>query len=167
MLRRLFFLFPDEASGQRAVDKLADLGIPRRRMHAIAPHVELKTLPPATERQIKDTAFRIEWILWSTNLAVFALALLTLVVTLLAGEYVWSLTALSLMLVTFLAGELFVVRVPDVHLTEFVDALAHGEILLMIDVPSSRVTEIENIVHHGYPVAAVGGVSWTVDAFGL
>ena len=37
------------------------------------------------------------------------------------------------------------------------DALSHGEILLMIDIPSNRVLEIENFVHHKYPEAVVGG----------
>ena len=58
-------------------------------------------------------------------------------------------------------------HVPDVHLTEFTDALSHGEILLMVDVPASRVAEIEDFVHHRYPEAVVGGVSWTVEGFGI
>jgi hypothetical protein len=37
----------------------------------------------------------------------------------------------------------------------------------MIDVPSNRVLQIEDFVHHKYPEAVVGGVSWSMDAFGL
>ena len=59
------------------------------------------------------------------------------------------------------------VNVPDVHLTEFTDALSHGEVLLMVDVPVDRVAEIEKAVHHRHPEAVVGGVSWAVDAFGI
>ena len=167
MLRRLFFLFPDEPHAQRVVNQLVNLDIPKRRIHAIARSLELKTLPQATQRQKNDTAFRIERFLWSANLVVFALALIALVIVLVAGEFNWAVISLSIMAVTFILGEQFVVHVPGVHLTEFTDALSHGEILLMIDVPSNRVVEIEDFVHHKYPEAAVGGVSWSMEAFGL
>ena len=167
MLRRIFFLFPDEPHAQRAVDQLIKLDIPERRIHAIAQGIELKTLPQATERQKSDTAFRIENILWSTNLFIFLFALLAFVITLVTGEFAWAIAPLVIMAVTFFAGEHFAVHVPNVHLTEFTNALSHGEILLMIDVPAKRVSEIEYFIHHHYPEAAGGGVSWTVDAFSL
>ena len=167
MLRRLFFLFPDEPHAQRVVDQLVGLNIPIRRIHAIGQNVELKTLPQATQRQKNDTAFYIERFLWSVNLVIFILALAALVITFLAGEFIWAMVSLMIMAVTFFAGEQFAVRVPDVHLSEFTDALSHGEILLMIDVPFKRVTEIERFVHRKYPDAYGGGVSWSVDAFGL
>ena len=44
---------------------------------------------------------------------------------------------------------------------------AHGEILLMVDVTEERVADVENLVHHHHPEAAVGGVSWGTHAFGL
>jgi len=167
MLRRLFFLFPDEKHAQRVVDQLLKTNIPERHIHAISHGVKLKTLPQATERQKRDTAFRVESILWAVNLLIFALALIALVVTLVAGEMVWSAVALFIMLATFIAGEQFVVHVPNVHLTEFTDALSHGEILLMVDVPKNRVAEIEHFVHHRYPEAVVGGVGWSIDAFDI
>ncbi len=167
MLRRLFFLFPDEPHAQRAVNQLVSIDIPERRIHAIAKNIELKSLPQATQRQKNDIAFRIERFLWSADLVVFALALIAFVITLVSGDFIWSMISLAIMAVTFIAGEQFVAHVPDVHLSEFVDALSHGEILLMIDVPSNRVSEIEDFVHHRYPEAVVGGVSWSIDAFGL
>lgn len=136
-------------------------------MHAIAHGIEITTLPVATERQKNDTAFRVESFLWNTNLLLFVIALMTFVITMVIAEFYWSLLALFIMTVTFFVGEHFVVNVPDVHLTEFTDALSHGEVLLMVDVPVERVAEIENFVHHRYPAAVVGGVSWTIDAFGI
>jgi hypothetical protein len=167
MLRRLFYLFPDEPHAQRVVDKLVDLGIAEQKIHAIAEGVELKTLPEATERQKQDTAFRVEKFIWTANLALFAIALPVLAASLVAGEYYWAIAALLVMVATFIAGEQFAVHVPDVHLTEFSDALSHGEILLMVDVPFRRVVEIDDLVRHNYPDAVPGGVSWAVDAFGL
>jgi len=167
MLRRLFFLFPDEKHAQRVVYELINRNIPQHRMHAITHGVKLRTLPEATERQKRDTAFRVEWFLWNMNLLIFTFALIALIATLASGEILWSAVAFSIMLATFIAGERFVVYVPDVHLTEFTDALSHGEILLMVDVPRNRVAEIEHFVHHQHPEAFVGGVSWSIDAFGI
>ena len=167
MLRRLFFLFPDDKHAQRAVDQLIIRKIPKHRMHAIAQGVKLTSLPEATERQKNDTAFHIEQILWTANILLFAVALIALVASIMSAEWLWSGLALATMLVTFFAGQQFVMRVPDDHLTEFTDALSRGEILLMVDVSLHRVVEIKSFVQHHYPEATGGGVSWTMDAFGI
>jgi hypothetical protein len=167
MLRRLFLLFPDEKHAQHVVDELINNGIPKRRIYAISHGDRLITLPRATERQKKDAAFRLERFIWMLNLLVFFLASIALIATLTAGEIAWSAAAVFVMLATFIAGEQFVVYIPDVHLTEFSDALSHGEILLMVDVPKNRVAEIERYVHQRHPEAVTGGVGWSIDAFGL
>ncbi len=168
MLRRLFFLFPDEAHTQCVVDQLLDLKIDQQQIHTMAKGgIKLRTLPKATIRQKADTAYRIEWFLWRANLVLFLLAFLMLCFMLLRAEWIWAMVALSIMITTFFAGASFAINVPDVHLTEFTDALSHGEILLMVDVPVNRVAEIEATVHRQHPEATPGGVSWTVDAFGI
>ena len=167
MLRRLFFLFPTEARAQQLVDQLSLKGIKQRRMRAISHGVELRTLPEASERQKRDTVFRLERFFWTANLVVFVLALLALLYALVTNSLWLALGSITVMLVTFIAGEQFAVRVPDVHLSEFTDALRHGEILLMVDVPVGRVAEIEDFVHRRYPEAAIGGVGWSMDAFGI
>lgn len=167
MLRRLFFLFPKVDNARQAVQELNERGVGTRHIHAIARGVDLTGLPEATERQKNDTAFRLEWFVWNTNLAVFAAAVAALIASLVMDQALVALMSLLVMLLTFIAGEQFAVRVPDVHLTEFTDALSHGEVLLMVDVPAYRVAEIEDYVHHRHPESAAGGVSWTVDAFGI
>lgn len=167
MLRRLFFLFPTEARAQKLVDQLSLKGIKQSRVSAISHGVALKTLPEASERRKRDTVFHFERFLWTTNLILFAVALLMLLISLAMSSLLLALGSATVMLATFIAGEQFAVHIPDVHLTEFTDALRHGEILLMIDVQAGRVAEIEDFVHRNYPEAAVGGVGWTMDAFGI
>ena len=167
MLRRLFFLFPDTEHAQSVVDELIERGINKRYMHAIARGVDLKALPAATERQKADTTFRLERFVWSANLILFLIALIVFVSSLVSADLLWAAVSLLVMLLTFIAGEQFVVRIPDVHLTEFTGALSHGEVLLMIDVPAKRVAEIEDFVHHRHPEACVGGVGWSMGAFDM
>jgi hypothetical protein len=44
------------------------------------------------------------------------------------------------------------------------DAMRHGELLLMVDVPVWRVERVEALVHKHHPEAVVGGVGWHIDA---
>lgn len=167
MLRRLFFLLPDTEHAQSVVNELVERGISTRYIHAIAKGVDLKSLPRATRRQKADTTFRLERFIWNANLVLFVVALIAFISSLMSADLLWGAVSLLVMLVTFIAGEQFVVRVPDVHLSEFTDALSHGEVLLMIDVPAHRVAEIEDFVHHCHPEACVGGVGWAMDAFDM
>ena len=167
MLRRLFFLFPRVEHAQCVVDQLQARGIHRRQIHAISHGIDTGALPEATERQKNDTTFLIERFLWAANLGVFALATSAFLISLVASALWPGILFLLLMMASFIVGEQFVVRIPDVHLNEFTDALQHGEILLMIDVPLSRVAEIEGFIHHRHPEAVTGGVGWSIDAFGI
>ena len=56
---------------------------------------------------------------------------------------------------------------PQQGLDEFRDALAHGDILLMVDLPQKRVADIEDRVHHHHPETTLGGVGWESEAFGF
>lgn len=167
MLRRLYFLFPDEKHAQCVVNQLGFRKISKHRMHAIAKGIKLTTLPEATERQKNDTVSRIEQFVWKANLLLFAAALIMLVVSITTAEWFWSGVSLVIMLSTFFAGKQFIERVPNDHLTEFTSALAHGEILLMVDVPIYRVTETISFVEHHHPETTLDGTSWTMDAFGI
>ncbi len=70
------------------------------------------------------------------------------------------------MVVTFLAGERFAATVPNVHLSEFRDALRHGEIVLAVDLPKDRLHPIDRRLISRHPEAVRGGVSWTFPALG-
>jgi hypothetical protein len=168
MNRRLYFLLPDVEHAWRVVEELEGAGMSTRDMHAMArPGVDLSSLPFANTKQREDRVWLIERLLWDLNLAVFALALIGLLISLYWGFSVWSASSLLVMLVTFVAGDRFAVKVPHAHLDEVRDALSHGEILLMIDAPKGRVAEVAGLVHRHHPEAALGGVGWTIEAFGI
>jgi len=168
MYRRLYFLLPDREHTLAVVNDLVSNGVHEDHIHAVADQrVDLPGLPNTTTRQKQDTGRRVEKLLWNANLAAFSLALgsfITLII--LYGLTGWLLLCIAVMVATFMAGLGFT-HVPNTHLGEFHDAIAHGEILLMIDVEEARVTAIEDRVHHHHPEAAVGGVGWGTAAFGL
>ena len=167
MKRRLYFLFPDAAHARSAVDDLIRIPIGTSHMHAVAqPGVALDDLPQATTRQRRDLLHHLERVLWNTNLAVFFIALFGLLMVLDARASGWILVMLGVMILTFVMGVL-ATYLPDVRLDELRDALHHGEVLLLVDVPEERVAEVEANVHSHHPEAAVGGVSWTIERFGM
>jgi hypothetical protein len=166
MKRRLYFLLPDTVHTRSVVDDLEASGIDRRHMHVIAAQdVDLDGLPVATGKQRKDHGAWLETLLWDGNLILFVIALLLLLVMVLAQiSWYWLLIPVAAMLTTFLLGVDFTRRIPNVHLTEFTDAIRHGEILLMVDVSVEQVARVEEQVHRNHPAAVTGGVGWHVDA---
>jgi Flp pilus assembly protein TadB len=164
MKRRLYFLLPDQSHALSVVNDLAMADIDLENIHAIAREGTLtESLPMATRGQMRDRGRRIESLLWNANLVVFGIALGALVVLAALDPGPWMLLPVAVMLATLIAGVLFT-RVPNTHLDEFRDALAHGEVLLMVDVPLPRVSDVEYRIHRKHPEATVGGVGWTVDA---
>ena len=166
MKRRLYFLLPDTGHTHTVLNDLEEFGVPTRTMHALArPGTDLGDLPVATGRQRRDSAARLETVLWDGNLAVFFVALAVLIYLAFTGlAWYWMLLPAAVMLMTFLAGVVFTAKVPNVHLSEFQDAMRHGEILLMVDVPVWRVEQVVARVHEHHPDAVIGGVGWHIDA---
>ena len=165
MKRRLYFLFPDVEHTRAVLEELRAEGIDDRHMHAMARQdIDLQSLPAASLRQQRDICCTVENIAWNVNLAVFGIAFAALVIAAWQGSLAVSLTAVAIMAITFLAGERFAASVPRAHLDEFRDALAHGEVLLTVDVARARVPEVQDIVHRRHPEAVVGGAGWTVAA---
>jgi hypothetical protein len=167
-LRRLFFVLPDEINAQRLVTDLESWGISHFHIHAIAGHGgRLTSLPPATRHQRNDAVWHLEQTFWYGALVLCALAAIALPVAIYTASAAWAVSAAAVMIVTITAGATFVLRVPDTHLDEFRSALSHREILLMVDVPKSRVAEIETLVEHRHPEAVIGGVGWTVEGLAI
>jgi hypothetical protein len=164
MLRRLYFVLPDVVSTAATITDLRAAGID-------AGHLRVAVRGPAPVRiegvQIQDSHIdrgeRIEHSLWNINLLLFAAAALAFVGLLLGqGLTPWLLLPAAVMAATFGVGLRFT-RVPNAHLREFADALHHGELVLIVDVPPARVAEIETLVQGRHPDAAVGGVGWSSD----
>jgi hypothetical protein len=164
--RRLYFLLPDVEHARTVVAILEKNGIEHKYTHTItAQGIDLEGLPLASPNQRTDLGARLETIFWDGNLVLFFLALMTLVVLILTNvSGFWLLVPASIMLTTVLAGVGFTKYIPNVHLSEFADALHHQEILLMVDVPAGQVARVEKLIHYNHPEAVTGGVGWHIAA---
>ena len=166
MKRRLYYLLPDAAHARTSVAKLETNGIERKDTHVTAAKgIDLEGLPLASPNQRMDLSARLETIFWDGNLVLFFLALMALtVLTLMNVSGFWLLVPAIIMLTTFIFRVGFTKYIPNVHLSEFTDALRHQEILLMVDVPVWQVARVETLIHHNHPEAVNGGVGWHINA---
>ena len=168
MLRRLYFVIPDESQAMQVVADLEAVGVDRNHVHALPGRgTTLTRLPLATERQRRDDAWRLESSVWVVNMALFGLALLGLLASLYLRSLAGAAAAATIMAVTLLAGVWFAVCVPDTHLDEFRGVLSHSEILLMVDVPKAKVFDVEEIIRRRHPEAVMGGAGWTLERLGI
>jgi hypothetical protein len=62
-------------------------------------------------------------------------------------------------------GSLAGAGAPNSRLVRYEREFAAGKVLLMVDVPFSRVEEIRNLVHRQHPEASAGVVEPTMPAF--
>jgi hypothetical protein len=161
MYRRLFFLFPDKKTTQKAVNDLVQEKIKIKQMHTLSKAgVDLKGLPAAAPNQQRDMHTKIENILWNSNLVIFFIALFVLISSLISNNFFVAGVSLFIMLSTYAFGYYYLTK-PTVHLVDFHAAFEHNEILLMVDVPKYQVAKIERIVCGKNPSALEEGISWT------
>lgn len=167
MKRRLYFLFPDAAQARSAAEDLVGCGVGKRHMHAVArAGVALDGLPETSARQRHDLLHHLERLWWNTNLVLFFAAFIGLLLGLISGATVWIMVMFAVMIVTLVLGSLEA-RLPDMPLDAMRDALRHGEVLLLVDVPQAHVAEVATFLRTHHPEVAVGGVSWTIERFGM
>jgi Flp pilus assembly protein TadB len=166
MNQRLYFLLPDRDHTLRVVNELLEQRLELKDMHTLTGRGLVgEGLPASDSHQRNNFAGRVEYWVWRANLALFFLAAVALAAMVFLHTGLWVLLPLAVMVATFLLGERFA-RLPNVHLQEFRDALRHGEILLMVDVPRERVNEVEYRVKAHHPGAVAGGSSWNAPALG-
>ena len=168
-MRRLYFLVPDVELASTIVDALLVARVPEPRIHIVAREgTSLGNLPEAGLAQKSDLIPAIER---GIGLGGATGTLAGLVVIAIPGAAVISAGALVLGLA--LAGgtagawisSMIGVSVRSPRLKPFEEAIARGELLMMVDVPKDRVTEIERAVCAVHPLARPEGVEPDIPAF--
>ncbi len=169
MKRRLYFVLPDLMSAEQIVNDLLLARIEDRHMHFHAKDgVSLDGLHQANLFQTSDIVHGAE-----SGLVVGGVA------GVMAGIAVMLFppTGVSMQLVTVLIsavlGSVFGVwvssmiasSIPNSRLREFERDIDAGKILLMVDVPASRVGEIRELFAKRHPEAYGGNQEATIPAF--
>jgi hypothetical protein len=169
MRRRLYFLLPDLGSAiQTANDLLLDR-IEDRHMHFLARRgMSLGRLHEASYLQKSDAVHGAQ-----LGFVVGGIG------GLLLGVYIYLTPpeGIALQLVTVListvvgavfgawAASLVAMSVPNSRLKAFQKDIEAGKILLLVDVPPSRIEGLQAVVARRHPEAVAGGIEPTLPAF--
>ena len=169
MMRRIYFLVPDVSTTKRIVDELLLARIDDRHIHVIAKGgTPMEDLPEANLFQKSDFIPAVErGLALGGSVGILAgLVAITLPASapMLAGG-VLLMATLSGAGIGAWAGGMIGVSVGNTRIKQFEDAIEAGQLLLLADVPKSRVEEIEERVKQHIPQVEIEGTEPTIPAF--
>jgi len=170
-MRRLYFLIPGVDSAKTIVDELLLARVEQRHMHiAAADHHALTeaNLPEANLLQESDFVPAVERGLaigGATGiLAGIAAVALPGVGLVLGGGAILGIGLAGAGVGAWLSS-MIGISVPSTRLTEFEDAIKEGSLLMMVDVPKTRVEEITALIKQHHPEAEIEGTEPVIPAF--
>ncbi len=168
-MRRIYFLVPDVSTTKRIVDELLLARIDDRHIHVIAKSgTPMEDLPEANLFQKSDFIPAVErGLALGGSVGILAgLVAITLPASapMLAGG-VLLMAILSGAGIGAWAGGMIGVSVGNTRIKQFEDAIEAGQLLLLADVPKSRVEEIEERVKQHIPQVEIEGTEPTIPAF--
>lgn len=168
-MRRLYFLVPNTESARKINDELLLARVEERHIHMIAKEgTPMEDLPEAKLAQRSDVVPALErgvTIGGATGIVAGIIAVTFPPAGLvLAGG---AILGLGLAGAGFgaLMSTMIGVDVSNTRIEKFQDAIQKGELLMMVDVPKTRVDEIDALVKKHHPEAEIEGTEPTIPAF--
>jgi len=170
-MRRLYFLIPTIESAKTIVDELLLARVDQRHIHiAAADHHALieANLPEANLLQESDFVPAVERGLaigGATGiLAGVAAVALPGVGLALGGGAILGIGLAGAGLGAWVSS-MIGISAPSSRLTEFEKAIQQGSLLMMVDVPKTRVDEITDLIKKHHPEAEIEGTEPVIPAF--
>ncbi len=165
MFKRIYLLSPDVDHALSVVSELEASGVGREHIHTLARgDIDIGLLPPATREQERSNLWFFDRLFWVSDMILYMLAFVFFTLALYFEFYTWALVAFILMSIAWAIGEIYTIREPHVHLTGVKEAIASGEILLMVDIPKQRVREIDTMISKHHPEIDHGVIGWNFRA---
>jgi hypothetical protein len=167
--RRLYFVLPDIHSARRTVDDLLLARINDRDMRFLGSRgTDLGELHEANVLQKSDLVHGAELGMIVGGIGGFLIGML-IVLTPPDGVDMQMITVLISSVVGALLGawgaSLVAASTPNSKLRDFEQDMAAGRLLMMVDVPASRVDEVRALVQRRHPEAMGGRMEPTMPAF--
>ena len=169
MRRRLYFMLPDIPSARALLDELLLKRIEERHMHFMAREGSLPSdMPDANFLHKTDLVHGAQMGLMVGGGA----GLIAGVLLVLFPPEGLTLQTFAI-LVAGLGGAVFgawasgmnAAAVPNSRLAQFAERIQAGQVLLIIDLPLSRVKEIEDLIEERHPEITFGGQDAHIPAF--
>jgi hypothetical protein len=165
MRHRIFYLFPDIPSARRALDDLLLSRIEERHIHFLTNGAPLPDdMPEANILHKTDVVHGAESGMMMG--AVLGVALGAALVNFYdASPVIAILAALVGLAFGGWAASMVAAALPNTRLNAFYPELERGKILLIADVPATRVAEIEKMLAERHPETRFGGEDSHIPIF--
>lgn len=162
MSRRIYWLIPDVANARRAVDDLLMARVPVQHIHSFGHEgMNLSGLHPANVFQTTEVIYAAEaGLLIGGTIGVVAGLLVAMFYPIGVGAWEWGMVVVLGVLGALIgawSSSMIGISMPSHRLKRFEAAIAQGQILLMVDVPSIQVKEIEALLQASHPEAQFEG----------
>lgn len=167
-MRRIYFLAPDIEITRKIVDELLLARVDERHIHVIARReTPLEDLPEASFLQKTDFLPALEQglAIGGATGTIAGLVAIALPTGLVLGGGAILATALVGAGLGAWGSSLIGASVGNRRLKEYEQAIENGQILVMVDVPPGRVSEVEELVRKHHPEAECMGTEPTIPAF--
>lgn len=168
-MRRLYFMVPDLDTAKTVVDELLLKRVDDHHIHVVAKEgTPMGDLPEANLLQKSDFIPAME-----RGLAVGGITGVLAGIAAVTFPPAGLILGGGAILGTSLAGAgigawisgMIGMDVPNSQIEKFEDAIEKGEVLMMVDIPKTRVEEIEALVQQHHPDADMGGTEPHIPAF--
>ena len=168
-MRRLYFMVPDIDTANTVVDELLLKRVDEHHIHVVAKEgTPMGDLPEANLLQKSDFIPAME-----RGLAVGGITGVLAGIAAVTFPPAGLVLGGGAILGTSLAGAgigawisgMIGMDVPNSQIEKFEDAIDKGEVLMMVDIPKTRVEEIEALVQQHHPDADMGGTEPHIPAF--
>ncbi|MGE8199898.1 MAG: DUF1269 domain-containing protein [Variovorax sp.] len=170
MKRRIYWLMPDLASARRAMGDLVRARVDVARIHFAGPEgMDMAGLHAANVWQTSDVvhAAKTGWAVGSACGIVVGL-MAALMFPVFGDDPEWEVAVLVAVVggvVGTWSASMIGISIPSPRLQRFEGAIAQGQILLMVDLPRSRVRDIEALLQSAHPEARFEGEEPRIPAF--
>ena len=170
MRRRIYWMLPDLASARRTMNDLLLARIAEQHIHFVAREdADMSGLHAANVLQTSDVvrAAQLGLVVGAAAGAV-AGVLAAIFFPIVGDEPQWGIAAVLAILGGVLgawSSSMIGISTPSHRLARFEPAIEQGQILLMIDVPRTRVAEIEERLQALHPEAHLEGEEPNIPAF--
>ncbi len=168
-MRRLYFMVPNVDTAKTVVDELLLKRVDEHHIHVVAKEgTPMGDLPEANLLQKSDFIPAME-----RGLAVGGITGVLAGIAAVTFPPAGLVLGGGAILGTSLAGAgigawisgMIGMDVPNTQIQKFEDAIEKGEVLMMVDIPKTRVEEIEALVQQHHPDADMGGTEPHIPAF--
>lgn len=170
-MRRLYFLIPSVDSAKTIVDELLLARVEARHIHiAAADHHALNdaNLPEASLLQESDFVPAVERGLAIGGATGIIAGIAAVAIPgaglILGGGAILGIGLAGAGVGAWISG-MIGISAPSSRLKEFENAIAEGQLLMMLDIPKARVDEITETVKQHHPEAHVEGTEPVIPAF--